>query len=123
MVDVATGWTECLPLVTRDGALVVEAIKRAPSLFPWLLRGVDFDDDSAFMNNLVVPWCRKQQLEVTRSRAHEKNDQAFVGQKNRDADSQAVQARPAPILDGQAVVVDHQPDALGLVGLLPMPGM
>src|SRR5262249_17518257 len=40
MVDVATGWTECLPLVTRDGSLVVEAINRAQSLFPWLLRGV-----------------------------------------------------------------------------------
>jgi hypothetical protein len=25
MVDVATGWTECLPLVTRDGSLVVAA--------------------------------------------------------------------------------------------------
>jgi hypothetical protein len=68
--------------VTRDGALVVEAIKRAQSLFPWLLRGVDFDNDSAFMNDVVVPWCRKQQLEVTRSRAYKKNDQAFVEQKN-----------------------------------------
>jgi hypothetical protein len=27
MVDIATGWTECVPLVRRDGALVVEAIK------------------------------------------------------------------------------------------------
>ena len=26
LVDVATGWTECLPLVARDGALVVEAL-------------------------------------------------------------------------------------------------
>ena len=33
MVDVATGWTECLPLVTREGSLVVEAIKRAQNLF------------------------------------------------------------------------------------------
>jgi hypothetical protein len=82
MVDVATGWTECLPLVTRDGALVIEAIKRGQSLFPWLLRGVDFDNDSAFMNEVVVPWCRKQKLEVTRSRAYKKNDQAFVEQKN-----------------------------------------
>ena len=24
MVDVATGWTECLPLVTRDGVLVID---------------------------------------------------------------------------------------------------
>ena len=82
MVDIATGWTECLPLVTRDGSLVVEAMKHAQSLFPWLLRGVDFDNDSAFMNDVVVPWCRQQELEVTRSRAYKKNDQAFVEQKN-----------------------------------------
>jgi hypothetical protein len=82
MVDIATGWTECLPLVTRDGNLVVEAVKRAQNLFPWLLLGVDFDNDSAFMNDVVVPWCRGQKLEVTRSRAYKKNDQAFVEQKN-----------------------------------------
>ena len=55
-----TGWTECLPLVTRDGSLVVEAMKQVKNLFPWLLRGVDFDNDSAFMNDVVVPWCREQ---------------------------------------------------------------
>ena len=82
MVDVATGWTECLPLLTRDGALVVEAMKRAQSLFPWLILGADFDNDSAFMNDIVVPWCRSEGVEVTRSRAYKKNDQAFVEQKN-----------------------------------------
>ncbi len=82
MVDVATGWTECLPLVNRDGSLVVEGLKRAQGLFPWLMRGVDFDNDSAFMNDVVVPWCRGQKLEVTRSRAYQKNDQACVEQKN-----------------------------------------
>ena len=82
MVDIATGWTECLPLVARDGSLVVEAMTRAQSLFPWLIRGADFDNDSAFMNDMVVPWCREQKIEVTRSRAYKKNDQAFVEQKN-----------------------------------------
>jgi hypothetical protein len=82
MVDIATGWTECLPLVARDGSLVVEAMRRAQSLFPWLIRGADFDNDSAFMNDVVVPWCREQKIEVTRSRAYKKNDQAFVEQKN-----------------------------------------
>ena len=43
---------------------------------------MDFDNDSAFMNDVVVPWCREQKLEVTRSRAYKKNDQAFVEQKN-----------------------------------------
>ena len=82
MVDVATGWTECLPLIARDGGMVVEAIRRAQSLFPWLLRGADFANDSTFMNDVVVPWCRAQKIEVTRSRAYKKNDQAFVEQKN-----------------------------------------
>jgi tyrosine-protein phosphatase YwqE len=44
--------------------------------------GADFDNDSAFMNDVVVPWCREQKIEVTRSRAYKKNDQAFVEQKN-----------------------------------------
>jgi hypothetical protein len=42
----------------------------------------DFDNDSAFMNDVVVPWCRSREIEVTRSRAYKKNDQAFVEQKN-----------------------------------------
>ncbi|NJO33735.1 MAG: transposase family protein [Rhodospirillales bacterium] len=82
LTDIATGWTECLPLVARDGSLVVEARTRAQSLFPWLMRGADFDNDSAFMNDVVVPWCRAQKIEVTRSRAYKKNDQAFGEQKN-----------------------------------------
>ncbi|WLB18847.1 integrase catalytic domain-containing protein [Bradyrhizobium japonicum] len=82
MVDIATGWTECLPLVTRDGSLVVEAMTRAQGLFPWVICGADFDNDSAFMNDVVVPWCRAHEIEVTRSRAYKKNDQAFVEQKN-----------------------------------------
>src|SRR5271154_3275654 len=82
MVDVATGWTECMPLVTRESGLVVRAMERAQNLFPWLIRSADFDNDSAFMNDIVVPWCRAQKIEVTRSRAYKKNDQAFVEQKN-----------------------------------------
>src|SRR6202171_1947030 len=49
VAGVATGWRECLPLVTGDGQLCIEAKKPVQSLFPWLLRGVDFDNDSAFM--------------------------------------------------------------------------
>jgi hypothetical protein len=62
MVDVATGWTECMPLVVRESTLVVQAIERAQSLFPWLIRGADFDNDSAFMNDIAVPWCRSRFL-------------------------------------------------------------
>jgi hypothetical protein len=76
------GGTECVPILVREGALVIEALSRARALFPFPLKGVDFDNDSAFMNDLVVPWCREQGLEVTRARAYRKNDQAWVEQKN-----------------------------------------
>jgi hypothetical protein len=62
--------------------LVIEAIAHAQTLFPFPLRGVDFDNDSAFMNEAVVAWCRANGLEVTRARAYRKNDQAWVEQKN-----------------------------------------
>jgi Integrase core domain len=82
LTDIATGWTECVPVVVRNGELVIEALVAAIALFPFPLRGVDFDNDGAFMNDPVVDWCRGQGLEVTRSRAYRKNDQAWVEQKN-----------------------------------------
>jgi hypothetical protein len=82
VTDVATGWTECLPLVARSSALVIEALAGAMALFPFPLRGVDFDNDGLFMNEPVVSWCRQKGLEITRSRAYRKNDQAWVEQKN-----------------------------------------
>ncbi len=82
LTDVATGWTECVPIVVREAEMVVHALGRARELFPFPLRGVDFDNDSLFMNDLVVGWCRTEGLEVTRSRAYRKNDQAWVEQKN-----------------------------------------
>ena len=82
LTDIATGWTECVPVVTRNAALVIEAIRNARALFPFPLKGIDLDNDSSFMNDEVVPWCRAAGLFVTRSRAYKKNDQAWVEQKN-----------------------------------------
>jgi hypothetical protein len=82
LTDVATGWTECVPLPCRDGVLVVEALTRLRGVLPFPLGGADFDNDSVFMNEDVVGWCRGNGIEVTRSRAYRKNDQAWVEQKN-----------------------------------------
>ena len=82
LTDIATGWTECIPIVVREAEMVEHALCQARELFPFPLRGVDFDNDSLFMNELVVGWCRAESLEVTRSRAYRKNDQAWVEQKN-----------------------------------------
>ena len=82
LTDVATGWTECVPVLTCDSALVIDAICTARGLFPFPVRGVDFDNDSTFMNERLVGWCVAHGVEVTRTRAYRKNDQAWVEQKN-----------------------------------------
>ncbi len=82
LTDVATGWTERVPVVVREAEMVAHAPGRARELFPFPLRGVEFDNDSLFMNDLVVGWRRAEGLEVTRSRARRKDDQAWIEQKN-----------------------------------------
>jgi hypothetical protein len=44
--------------------------------------GLDVDNDSAFINETLVNFCRERQIELTRSRAYKKNDQAWIEQKN-----------------------------------------
>jgi hypothetical protein len=39
--DIATGWSECLPLLSRDGASVMAALRMMEELLPFPLRGID----------------------------------------------------------------------------------
>jgi hypothetical protein len=82
LTDVASGWTECLALPVREQALIVEAVTAMAARLPFPLRGLDTDNDSAFMNDTLWDYCQRRGLELTRSRAYRKNDQAWVEQKN-----------------------------------------
>jgi len=82
LTDIASGWTECVAMPVRDQSLVVEAITKARKDLPFVMLGVDTDNDSAFMNETVFDYCKVNALEQTRSRAYKKNDQAWVEQKN-----------------------------------------
>ena len=82
LTDVATGWTECLPLLVRDGALVVESVAALRGSLPFLLRGLDVDNGSEFLNEALLRYCATQGIELTRSRPYRKNDQAWIEQKN-----------------------------------------
>jgi hypothetical protein len=68
--------------VVREQSLVVQGISAIRRQLPFLLRGLDTDNDSAFMNETLQTYCRQHALEWTRSRAYRKNDQAWVEQKN-----------------------------------------
>ena len=82
LTDIASEWTECVGLVVREGTLIVEALKHLATAMPFPLRGIDSDNGSEFLNEAVFNYCKEQGIEFTRSRPYQKNDQAWVEQKN-----------------------------------------
>jgi site-specific recombinase XerD len=82
LTDVATGWTECLPLLNRGREAVLSALKRARTLFPFPILGIDTDNGGEFINEEVTAFCVREQITFTRGRPYEKRDQCFVEQKN-----------------------------------------
>ena len=82
LTDIASGWTECVPLLVREARLVVDALDHLRGALPFPLRGIDTDNGSEFLNEVLVAFCREQGIELTRSRPYRKNDQAWVEQKN-----------------------------------------
>lgn len=82
LIDIATGWTECIAMPVRHQPLVVQATIKAAADLPFTMQSIDTDNDSAFMNQTVFNYCAQQHLEFTRSRAYKKNGQAWVEQKN-----------------------------------------
>jgi site-specific recombinase XerD len=82
LTDVATSWTECLPLLNRGREAVLAALQRARVLFPFPILGLDTDNGGEFINDEVADFCVREQITFTRGRPYEKRDQCFVEQKN-----------------------------------------
>jgi len=82
VVDVATGWTECLGIFQKTQFAVFEAILELRQRLPFPLLGIDSDNGSEFINALLYRYCLQEQITFTRSRPYKKNDQAHVEQKN-----------------------------------------
>jgi hypothetical protein len=82
LTDVATGWTECAPLLVREQTLLVGVLTELRRLMPFSLLGLDVDNDSVFMNETVRDYCLNEGIELTRCRPYRKNDQAHIEQKN-----------------------------------------
>ena len=81
-VDLSTGWIECLAVRRRTEQAVFEAIQAMRTYLPFLLLGIDSDNGSEFINDLLYQYCLSEKITFTRSRPYQKNDQAHVEQKN-----------------------------------------
>lgn len=82
LTDIASGWTEACALVVREQNLITVRLKEIRGRLPMAMLGLDVDNDSAFINETLVGFCKDHTVELTRSRAYKKNDQAWIEQKN-----------------------------------------
>ncbi len=82
LTDVATGWTECLPLLNKSQEMVLAAFHHARTLFPFPILGIDTDCGTEFINESIATYCADEHITFTRGRPDLKNDQCFVEQKN-----------------------------------------
>ena len=80
--DLSTGWTDVTALLHRSQEVVSEAIHGMRQRLPFPLLGIDSDNGSEFINELLYRYCLDQKITFTRSRPYKKNDQAHVEQKN-----------------------------------------
>ncbi len=81
-VDVASGWSEYLPVWGKGQVRVRSAVHRVRQRLPFTLLGVDSDNGSEFINQCFYTYCRQEKITFTRSRAYKKNDSCHVEQKN-----------------------------------------
>jgi hypothetical protein len=80
--DISTGWTDVTALLHRSQQAVSEAIHLMRQRLPFPLLGIDSDNGSEFINDLLYRYCLDEKITFTRSRPYKKNDQAHVEQKN-----------------------------------------
>ena len=81
-VDIASGWTECLPVWGKWQEKVRQSVHHMRQRLPFTLLGIDSDNGSEFINQCFYNYCHDEKITFTRSRSYKKNDSCHVEQKN-----------------------------------------
>ena len=82
VTDIATGWTENRSIPDKTAKCVLAALNDIARKMPFPILGVDSDNGSEFINDLLLQWCQGRQITFTRARPANKNDGCHVEQKN-----------------------------------------
>ncbi len=82
VTDIATGWTENRSVPDKTAKCVLAALNDIARKMPFPILGVDCDNGSEFINDLLLQWCQGRQITFTRARPGNKNDGCHVEQKN-----------------------------------------
>lgn len=82
VTDIESAWVETYAVMGKGETGVVKALDKISSEQPFVLRGVDSDNGSEFINYHLLRYCQKRSILFTRSRPYKKDDNAHIEQKN-----------------------------------------
>ena len=80
--EVSSGWWEGEAIMGKSQQSTFRGLKqiRGRALFNW--KGLDSDNGSEFINDILYKYCHREKFEFTRSRPSRKSDNAYIEQKN-----------------------------------------
>lgn len=82
ITDMLTGWTETEAIMGRAQNRVIASLNEIKRRLPFKLRAIDPDNGSEFINWQLFRYCQENEIEFTRGRPYQKNDNAHIEQKN-----------------------------------------
>lgn len=81
LTDIHTTWVETCAVLGKSQIRVQEGLDTMRQQLPFVLRGIDSDNGSEFINAHLLKYCRAHQIQFTRGRPHKKDDNAHIEQK------------------------------------------
>lgn len=81
-VDIASGWWEGEAIAGRSQQATTDGMERIRRRCPFRIREIHPDNDGRLINELLWRYCRGAKIRMSRSRPYQKNDNAWVEQKN-----------------------------------------
>lgn len=82
LVDVATSWSAFEIVWGKGQSRVAAGVHRSRQRLPMGMRELHNDNGGEFLNHVLYPYCQREGIALTRGRPYQKNDQAYVEQKN-----------------------------------------
>jgi hypothetical protein len=82
LTDILTQWTEGIAFLGKAQKRIEAGLDDIKSRLPFNLIAIDPDNGSEFINWQLYRYCMEKEMEFTRGRPYEKNDNAHIEQKN-----------------------------------------
>jgi hypothetical protein len=80
--DISYGRWEGEAIMGRPEEYSLRAFEETRKRTPFEWKGLNSDNDQAFINQILYKYCQREKLEFTKSRPNRKDDNAHIEQKN-----------------------------------------